>query len=112
MGETAFVRLDNYPDPSNARIAAAYQTRRSDGFQDGITKLLASLREQRSLGRITQLRDIGGGVADVAPGEVGRGDDGEQGCSSLLLPPTFPYHLSQMFAFELSNTVHFELARL
>ena len=68
MGETAFVRLDNYPDPSNARIAAAYQTRRSDGFQDGITKLLASLRGQRSLGRITQLGTEAVEVADVCSG--------------------------------------------
>jgi hypothetical protein len=42
MGETAFVRMDDYPDPSNPRIAAAYQTKRSDGFQLGITKPLAS----------------------------------------------------------------------
>jgi hypothetical protein len=93
MGETSFVRLDNYPDPSKATSAATCQTMCSDGFQVAITKPLASLREQRNLGRITQLRtDISGGVADVVPGEVGRGEDGEQGWSSLLLPPTVPHH--------------------
>jgi lysylphosphatidylglycerol synthetase-like protein (DUF2156 family) len=55
MGETAFVRMDNFSGPSNARIAAAYQAKRSDGVQVEIIKPLASLREQRSLGRITQL---------------------------------------------------------
>jgi hypothetical protein len=93
MGETAFVRLDNYPDPSKATSAATYQTMCSDGFQVAITKPLASLREQRNLGRITQLRtDTSGGVVKVVPAEVGRGVDGRAGVSSLLLTPTFPHH--------------------
>jgi hypothetical protein len=52
MGETAFVRMDKYPDPSNPGIAAAYQTRRSEGVQIGITKPFSQVgREQSSLGR-------------------------------------------------------------
>jgi hypothetical protein len=45
MGETAFVRMVNFSGPSNTRIAAAYQTKRSDGVQVEITKPLASLIE-------------------------------------------------------------------
>jgi hypothetical protein len=85
MGETAFVRMDNFSGPSNTRIAAAYQTKRSDGVQVEITKPLASLREQRSLGRITQLGTQSGGVVKVVPAEVGRGVVGRAGVSSLLL---------------------------
>jgi hypothetical protein len=92
MGETAFVRMDNYPGLPNTRIAAAYQTKGSDGVQVEITKPLAGLREQRSLGRITELGTEDGGVVEVVPGEVGRGVDGEQGLLSLLLTPTFPHH--------------------
>jgi hypothetical protein len=42
MGETAFVRMDNYPELSNTETAAAYQAKRSDGVQFGITNPLSS----------------------------------------------------------------------
>jgi hypothetical protein len=42
MSETAFVRMEDYPDLSNTKIAAAYQTKCSESVQVGITNPLAS----------------------------------------------------------------------
>jgi hypothetical protein len=102
MDETAFVRIDSIQTCQIPKLQQLTRQSVQVAFREELSTRLQAEEKQRSFSRITQ----GGGVVEVAPGEVGRGVDA-QGLSSLLLSPTLRHH--QCSPQELSNRRIFEL---